>query len=114
MDERWTDPDGNEISRDDPGLQAAISATVAPIQIRLLTENLKLPLWALERLSQDELRAGLALVLPDEQEERRRSREVLLAGVEGSSPRQRQSRRPMLQVNRTHPLPILRDHRRSL
>jgi hypothetical protein len=82
MDERWTDPDGNEISRDDPGLQAAISATVAPIQIKLLTENLKLPLWALERLSQDELRAGLALVLSDDQEERRRSREVLLAGVE--------------------------------
>jgi hypothetical protein len=81
VDERWTDPDGNEVSRDDPDLQAAISATIAPIQIKLLTENLKLPFWALEKLSPDELRAGLALVLSDDQEERQRSREILLAGV---------------------------------
>ena len=54
----------------------------APIQVKLLTENLKLPFWALERLSLDELRAGLVLVLSDDQEERQRSREILLAGVE--------------------------------
>ncbi len=114
MDERWTDPDGNEISWDDPALQAAISATVAPIQIKLLTENLKLPLWAPERLSQDELRAGWRTCCRTIRRNAGGLARLSWRASNGSSPRQRQSRRPMLQVNRTHPPPILRDHRRSL